>query len=170
LNSLDMEIMTASSESEKYSETNRASHDTGTVCMTQMCTIANPTGTIVADSNPTGATGAGANPTGATSTMVAAAETYWEPHASSHGDDLKLFLRLFEPASGALSKRKPEQWAFILEKIVPQLLEAAFIAKEQAIPQRLVATDAELRELNEVKEDPEEDVDETEKITTDMNS
>ncbi len=135
-----------------------------------MCTVVNPTGPIVTDCIPTGARGAGADPTVATSAVVAASETYWEPCASSHGDDLKLFLCLFEPASGALSKRKPEQWAFILEKVIPQLSEAAFIAKEQAIRQRLVATDAELRELNEVEEDPEEDVEETEEITTDMNS
>jgi hypothetical protein len=70
-----------------------------------------------------------------------------------------------------LSKRKPQQWAFILaEKIVPQLSEATFIAKEQAIRRRLVATDAELRELIEVKEDPEEDDDEMEEITTNTNS
>ncbi len=166
-----MEIVTASSESERESQSNRASHDTGKNCASQVCTVENPTGPIVADSNPTGATGAGANPTGATSTMVAAAETYWEPHASSHGDDLKLFLRLFEPASGALSKRKLEQWAFILaEKIVPQLSEAPFIAKEQAIHRQLDATVAELKELNEVAEDQEEDADETEDITMDTNS
>ena len=41
--------MTASSESEKDFETNCASHDTGTVCRTQVCTAENPTGPIVAD-------------------------------------------------------------------------------------------------------------------------
>jgi hypothetical protein len=75
-----------------------------------------------------------ANPTGAMGAVEAGSEAYWEPCTSSHGDDLKLFLHLFEPAvSTILSKRKPEQWAFIMEKIVPQLLEAAFIDKEQAI-------------------------------------
>jgi hypothetical protein len=90
----------------------------------------------------------------------------------NHGESESwIFLRLFEPASGALSKRKLEQWAFILaEKIVPQLSEAPFIAKEQAIRQRLAVTDAELRELIEVKEDPEEDDDEMEEITTNTNS
>jgi hypothetical protein len=60
----------------------------------------------------------------------------------------------------------------VLEKIVPQLSEAAFIGKEaasQAIHQRLDATDyAELSELNgrgQRSQDLEEDVDETEEIT-----
>ncbi len=128
------------------------------------------TGSVVANGIPTGATGSVAKPTGATSAAVAAAETYWEPRATSRGDNLQLFLRLFEPTSGTLSKRKPEQWAFILEKIVPRLSEAAFIAKEQAIHRQLDATVAELKELNEVAEDPEEDVDEMENTTTDMNN
>jgi hypothetical protein len=206
---LEMEIVTASSESERESQSNRASHDTGKNCASQVCTVENPTGPIVANAIPTGATdpvvangiptgatgsvvgngiptgatgsvvangiptgatGNVANPTGDTSAAVAAAETYWEPRATSRGDDLKLFLRLFEPTSGTLSKRKPEQWAFILEKIVPRLSEAAFIAKEQAIRRRLDATVAELKELNEVAEDPEEDIDETENRTSDTNN
>jgi hypothetical protein len=51
--------MIASIGSVKDPEINRASYDTGTVWMTQICTGPIPTGPIVADSNPTGATGAG---------------------------------------------------------------------------------------------------------------
>ena len=79
-----------------------------------------PTSTIA---NPTEATGVVANPTLMTGTVEASVETYWEPRASSRGDDLNLFLHFFEPASGVLSKRKPKQWVFIREKILPKRSE-----------------------------------------------
>jgi hypothetical protein len=85
---------------------------------------------------------------------------------------LKLFLQLFEPNSGTLSKKKGLQWAFIREKIVPQMSEAAFIGKEQAIRQRLDATYSELKELCKTEETPDndEDVNETEEQGTDTNN
>jgi hypothetical protein len=66
-------------------------------------------------------------------------------------------LLLFEPASGALSKRKPQQWAFIREKILPQLSEAAFIAKEQSIRRRYDVANSELKELGNTEEDIEDE-------------
>jgi hypothetical protein len=120
---------------------------------------------IAASENPTAAMGANQP------TVDAPVETYWEPRTLSRGDDLKLFLYLFESASGALSKRKPLQWAFIMEKIIPQLLEAAFIAKEQAIRQRLDVADSELKELSNTTEDLDnEDVYETEEEATEMDN
>ena len=99
-------------------------------------------------------------PTVATGQLEATVETYWEPRPTSRAEDLKLFLRLFEPASGALSKRKPEQWAFIMDKILPRLSEAAFIAKQLEIKRRLNVAGAELKELSEADEElDEEDVD-----------
>jgi hypothetical protein len=102
-------------------------------------------------------------------------EVYWEPRPTSNQDDLKLFLRLFEPNSGALSKKKSLQWEFVREKIVPRLSEAAFIAKEQAIRRRLDATDGELAQLAEVEEETgteeEDDIDETEeRLTTETDT
>ena len=58
---------------------------------------------------PTVGRGLIANPSAATGAVQPLLETYWEPRATSCGEDLKLFLRLFEPASGTLSKRKPKQ-------------------------------------------------------------
>ena len=83
-----------------------------------------------------------------------------------------MFLRLFEPNSGALSKKKGLQWAFIREKIVPQLSEAAFIAKEQAIRRRLDGADKELKEMSKTEEDTDndEDVDETDDQATETNN
>jgi hypothetical protein len=55
------------------------------------------------------------------------------------------------------------------EKIVPQLSEASFIAKEQAIRRMLDVADNELKELRDTEEEPDddEDVDETEEQGTD---
>jgi hypothetical protein len=68
-------------------------------------------------------------------------------------------------------KKKSLQWEFVHAKIFPQVSEAAMIVKERAIRQWLDATDGELAELAEVKEDPdEEDVNEREEITTETNN
>ena len=54
-----------------------------------------------------------------------------------------LFLRLFEPTSGKLSKAKPQQWAFIESKISPRLTEAAYRAKVEEYGWRLTAIEEE---------------------------
>ena len=72
-----------------------------------------------------------ANATVTTGTAEATVESYWEPRPTSRAEDLKLFLHLFKAASGALSKRKPKQWEFIRNRILPKLSEVAFVAKEQ---------------------------------------
>jgi hypothetical protein len=163
----------------------------GTIAMQQICTNANCTGTTgetPAVANPTSGSSStlGDSCTIATQniamgrirteTMVATPvvayptlpmtplDVYREPRPTSNQDNLKLFLRLFEPNSRTLSKKKGLQWAFIMEKMVPQLLEAAFIVKEQAIHRRLDVTDSELKELSKTEEAPDddEDVNETE--------
>ena len=98
-----------------------------------------------------------ANATVTTGTVEATVESYWEPRPTSCDEDLKLFLHLFEPASGALSKRKPEQWEFIRNKILPKLSEAALVAKEQENRRRLIVAGGELNSLSETEEEPEED-------------
>ena len=64
-----------------------------------------------------------------------------------------LFLHLFEPTSGKLSKAKPQQQAFIESKISPQLTEAAYCAKVEEYGQRLDAIEEELEQYEDVDEE-----------------
>jgi hypothetical protein len=77
------------------------------------------------------------------------AEEYWDIRSTSHREDLRLFLRIFEPTSGVLSKNRGEQWVVIQAKILPQLSLAAMIAKEQYLRRRLAVVRTELSELLE---------------------
>jgi hypothetical protein len=77
------------------------------------------------------------------------AEEYWDIWSMSHREDLHLFLQLFEPTSGVFSKNRGEQWVVIKAKIIPQLSEAAMIAKEQYFCRQLNVISAELTELTE---------------------
>jgi hypothetical protein len=95
----------------------------------------------------TGATGA------ATTQADTSTEEYWEIKFESKADDKKLFLRLFEPTSGVLSKKKEEQWAVIQSKILPQLSQAAVVAKEATYRRRLSVLTSELKELTEMDSD-----------------
>jgi hypothetical protein len=111
-------------------------------------------GTLSTASETTTATGA---PTGATvdtvSTAVTSTLEYWEISFESKADDKKLFLRMFEPTSGVLSKKKEEQWAVIQSKILPQLSQAAMIAREDTYRRRLSVLINELKELTEMDSD-----------------
>jgi hypothetical protein len=99
-------------------------------------------------------------------------EEYWEITFDSKADDKKLFLRLFEPTSGVLSKKKEEQWAVIQTKILPQLSQAAMIAKEDTYRRRLSVLINELKELTEMDcaNDSADGVNENAAETTEMDT
>jgi hypothetical protein len=80
---------------------------------------------------------------------------------------MTLFLRLFEPTSGKLSKAKPLQWAFIKSKIVPRLTEASYRAKVEEYGRRLSAIEEELKECENRDED---DVDNHNEYNVELNT
>jgi hypothetical protein len=79
----------------------------------------------------------------------------WELRENENQEGMILFLRLFEPTSGKLSKAKPQQWAFIESKISPRLTEAAYRAKVKEYGRRLAAIEEELKQY---EDEDEEDV------------
>jgi hypothetical protein len=87
------------------------------------------------------------------SMAVTIREEYWKIGFSSQGDNKKLFLWHFKPTSRVLSKKKEEEWAVIQSKILPQLLLAAMIAREDTYRQWLSVLISELKELAEMDSD-----------------
>ena len=71
---------------------------------------------------------------------------YWTLHQSTASkDDMCLFLRLFAPDSGALSKKKDEVWKVLCNKVLP-VTQAKFDSKLEDIQQR---HDDAIRELQD---------------------
>jgi hypothetical protein len=92
-------------------------------------------------------------------------ERYWEVHETSDKEHCKLFLRMFVPGSGVLSKSQNEQWNVIRDKVLPTLTQLSFDAQHEKIGRRLVQAEIDLNALKEmdVPEDMEDgtaDVDE----------
>jgi hypothetical protein len=99
-------------------------------------------------------TGAAMGVTGDTrSTPATRTEEYWEIGFTSKVDDKNLFLQLFEPISRVLSKSREEQGAVIQSKILPQLSQAAMIAREDTRHRQLSVLIRELKELTEMDSD-----------------
>jgi hypothetical protein len=65
---------------------------------------------------------------------------------------MTLFLRLFEPTPGKLSKVKPQQWAPIKSNIIPQLTDASYCAKAEEYGRRLSSIEDELKQLKNAVE------------------
>jgi hypothetical protein len=92
-------------------------------------------------------------------------EHYWEVSETSHKEHCKLFLLMFVPGSGVLSKSQNEQWNGICDKVLPTLTQLSFDAQHEKIGHRLVQAKIDLNALKEmdVPEDMEDgtaDVDE----------
>jgi hypothetical protein len=76
-------------------------------------------------------------------------QEFWEIRENENQENMALFLRLFEPTSGKLSKPKPQQWAFIQSKISPRLTEAAYRAKVEEYGRRLSAIEEEVKQIKD---------------------
>jgi hypothetical protein len=53
---------------------------------------------------------------------------YWEVWETALDGVMLLFLQLFEPPEGVLSKTKPKKWIVIAPRILPILTRAAFVS------------------------------------------
>jgi hypothetical protein len=137
----------------------------GTICtwpiLTEASCLATAGGgtqaTAVESTMTTGSTAMGVNGDTAPSSLMAVTSTEecWEIGFATTADDKNLFLWLFEPtSSGVLSKKKEEQWPVIQSKILPQLSQAAMIAREDTTyRQRSSVLISELKELMEMDSD-----------------
>jgi hypothetical protein len=85
-------------------------------------------------------------------------ERYWEVHEKADKEHCKLFLRMFAPGSGVLSKPQTEQWKIIRDKVLPQLTQLSFGATHEKLGLRLVQAEIELNQLKDadVPEDIED--------------
>jgi hypothetical protein len=81
----------------------------------------------------------------------------WEIRENDNQDNMTLFLRLFEPTSGKLSKAKPHQWAFIKSNIIPRLTEASYRAKVEEYGRRLSVIEEELKQYEDENEENVDD-------------
>jgi hypothetical protein len=91
----------------------------------------------------------------------------WEIRENDNQDNMTLFLRLFEPTSGKLSKAKPQQWAFIKSNIIPRLTEASYRAKVEEYGRRLSVIEEELKQY---EDENEENVDDCNVDNIDLNT
>jgi hypothetical protein len=81
--------------------------------------------------------------------MIHDVPDFWDCRVNDTKEDMVLFLRLFQPRSGVLSKSKALQWGVIQVKILPVLSEASVVAKEEESRRRLAAIVQEMIDLNE---------------------
>lgn len=80
-------------------------------------------------------------------------QEFWQVKESEPQNELTLFLRLFLPTCGKLSKAKQEQWETIQSAVLPILTCAAFTAKVEAYERRSTAIVNELKEYEDDNED-----------------
>jgi hypothetical protein len=89
------------------------------------------------------------NPEQAAAEHASCQQEFWQILENENQESMTLFLRLFEPTSGKLSKAKPQQWPFLQSKISPRLTKSTYIAKVEEYVRRLSAIEDELNELKE---------------------
>lgn len=80
-------------------------------------------------------------------------QEFWQVKESEPQNELTLFLRLFLPTCGKLSKAKQEQWETIQSAVLPSLTCTAFTAKVEAYERRSTAIVNELKEYEDDNED-----------------
>jgi hypothetical protein len=90
---------------------------------------------------------------------------YWTVSQSSSDETLKLFLRLFQPNCGKLSKSKTEKWDVVQRKVLPMLTMAAVDAKEQELTRRLATIADELKSMVENVDMESEELSPMEEVT-----
>ena len=75
-------------------------------------------------------------------------EEYWEVSENSDQSDLVLFLRLFAPTCGKLSKSKSIQWEYIQSKSLNGVSQARLDSKEEEYRQRKVDINTQMISLS----------------------
>jgi hypothetical protein len=83
-----------------------------------------------------------------TEIMVPDVVEFWECRENSTQKDMVLFLRLYHPTRGALSKSKVLLWKAIEESVLHVMSEASFVAKIEAFRRRLDDIECQLKDLN----------------------
>lgn len=96
-----------------------------------------------------------------TAVEFSAVSNYWDLTASATIPTYDIFLGLFLPDSGVLSKAKGIKWAVLLEKVVPILSKAQFDSKVEVAVRRLTEVIDELGSLEEQTIDDEEQQDDS---------
>lgn len=74
-------------------------------------------------------------------------QDYWSVRENEVKKELLLFLRMFVPKSGLEGKKKDIVWAVLVEKVLPTMSQAQFVAKEEALTQRLACLEVELQQI-----------------------
>jgi hypothetical protein len=83
-----------------------------------------------------------------TEIMVSDVAEFWECRENSTQKYMVLFLHMYHPTCGVLSKSKVLLWKAIEEKVLHVMSEAPFVAKIEASRRRLDDIECQLEDLN----------------------